>query len=105
MHLAALSFFPSAFMPLRFFLFSDLPTNAAIIENIENRPLDYRLTLFYIVYLQSVVSITRSMKLSPIVVKNASLFPSQVDARVVKGNTLLIDFIFYTHPVSFINYL
>ncbi len=43
---------------------------------------------------------TRDITLYPLVVNDASLFPSQVDARIVPGSTVLIDFLYFIHPTA-----
>lgn len=43
---------------------------------------------------------TRDITLYPLVIHNVSLFPSQVNSRIVPDSTVLIDFLYFIHPVS-----
>lgn len=44
---------------------------------------------------------TRNVDLHPLHVNNSTHFISNLNYKIVKGDTLLLDYIFFTHPVSF----
>lgn len=57
-------------------------------------------SLYSFFLFQDSIPITRDITLYPLVMRNVSLFPSQVDSRIVPGSTVLIDFLYFIHPVS-----
>lgn len=45
---------------------------------------------------------SHNLELDVMHVRNSSAFARNVNARVVKGSTLLIDYVFFLHPVSYL---
>lgn len=43
---------------------------------------------------------TRNQELNVLHVKNSTEFAQGIDARVVSGDTLIFDFIYFLHPVT-----
>lgn len=43
---------------------------------------------------------SRDVDLHPLHVKNSTDFVENIDFRVVRGDSLILDYIFFTHPVS-----
>ncbi len=50
-------------------------------------------------FLQDSWKMTRNQDLNVLHVNSASEFTNTVDARVVKGDTLIFDFVYFLHPV------
>ncbi|KAH7622038.1 hypothetical protein Ndes2526B_g02863 [Nannochloris sp. 'desiccata'] len=46
------------------------------------------------------IPMTRDITLYPLVIHNVSLFPSQVNSRIVPDSTVLIDFLYFIHPTA-----
>ena len=50
--------------------------------------------------MQSSWKLTRNQDLNALHVANASTFVADLDVRVITGDTLVFDFVYFLHPVS-----
>lgn len=79
-----------------------LSSNCYIMQRIElesrSNP-NGRLTIIYYL-MQGSVQVSHDIHFTQLSVASARDFPSQVDANMVPGSTVLIDFVYYLHPVS-----